>query len=256
MTVFEADIIHYYAFYFLFGVLLLPLGSRALAGVAAGLNALFVALVLVLDYDAGWNWAELTYSGLWTPAGFTRNLFFNGWHPVVPWLGFLLCGITLSRLALARRSTQLRLAVAGGAGLVAAELLSTGLTGPLAAIDPELAAFAATSMIPPMPLYALAGIGAACLVVGGCLLAAGFLKRVGVLDLLAPAGRQTLTLYIAHILLGMGTIEWLGVTGGQTTGRALAAALLFCLAAAVYAYLWSRLVGRGPVEALMRRVAG
>ena len=53
MTIFDADILHYYAFYFLFGVLLLPLGSRALFGVLIGLNIAFAIMILSLNYDAG-----------------------------------------------------------------------------------------------------------------------------------------------------------------------------------------------------------
>ena len=78
MLIFDADILHYYAFYFFFGVLLLPLGNRALIAVILGLNLAFVAMILAFDFDAGWNWEEYTYSGFWEPTGFVRNLFFNG----------------------------------------------------------------------------------------------------------------------------------------------------------------------------------
>ena len=256
MTVFDADIIHYYAFYFLFGALLLPFGNVTLAGIVAGLNALFVAMILVLDYDTGWDWASYSYSGFWTLEGFARNLFFNGWHPVIPWLGFLLFGIMLGRLPLAERATQVRLVLGGAAALALAELAGGSLAGHLALIDPGLAVFATTNPIPPMPLYTLAGMGASSVVVGACLLAAGPLGRIGVMGLLGPAGRQTLTLYIAHILVGMGTLEALGMLGGQSPGRAAAASLLFCLAATVYAFVWSRFFRRGPAEVAMRRIAG
>ena len=63
-----------------------------------------VAMMLLLDYETGWNWSDYSYHGFWTPTGFVRNLFFNGWHPVFPWLGFLLFGIILSRLSLAGSS--------------------------------------------------------------------------------------------------------------------------------------------------------
>ena len=87
--VFEADIIHYYAFYFLVGVFLLPLSNRlVLLGIVMA-NLVFCCMILLLDYNQGWNWENLTYSDFWTPAGFVRNLFFNGWHPVFPWVGFL-----------------------------------------------------------------------------------------------------------------------------------------------------------------------
>lgn len=256
MTIFDADILHYYAFYFLFGVFLLPLGSRALFAVLVGLNIAFTAMILTLNYGAGWNWDNYSYSGFWTPVGFVRNLFFNGWHPVIPWLGFLLFGIILSRVSLADRAIQWKLLLGGMIAFVGAEGLSALHVAGLGPLDQELAALVTTAPLPPMPLYTLAGIGAACVVVGGCLLVSDRLKAMGVLQFLTPAGRQTLTLYIAHILVGMGTLEALGMLGGQTVAQAVGASLLFCFAAAVYALIWARWFKRGPIEALMRKLAG
>lgn len=256
MLVFPADILHYYAFYFLFGAWLLPLSTRALLWAVGLLNLAFVVLILTLDYDSGWAWDDYSYTGFWTPAGFLRNLLFNGWHPVVPWLGFLLFGVVLARLPLADPRTQRRLALAGLAALLGGWALSAGLTRWLAPLGPELAELLTTAPIPPMPLYTLAGLGAASLTIGLCLLAERHLTAWGVLPQVAPAGRQTLTLYIAHILIGMGALEALGLIDSQTPDAALLAALLFCAAATLYARLWEPFVGRGPLEALLRRLAG
>lgn len=256
MTIFDADILHYYAFYFLLGVLLLGFNTRTLIWAVIGLNALFVIMIFALDYDAGWNWDDFTYAGFWTPIGFVRNLFFNGWHPVIPWLGFLLFGAILSRISLAESVTQIRLVVGGAAAFGLAEGLSAFLMPQLAAIDPELASLFTTEPVPPMPLYMLAAGGAACIVIGVCLMIADRLAAMGVLRVFVPAGRQTLTLYIAHVLIGMGTLEALGMLGGQSVAQAVWASLLFCIAATIYALIWARWFKRGLIEALMRKVAG
>ena len=256
MLVFDADILHYYAFYFLFGVLLLSLGSLRLIGVLLGLNVAFVVMIMTLNYDTGWNWDDYTYEGFWTPAGFVRNLFFNGWHPVIPWLGFLLFGVVLSRQELSNRRLQWQLLIGGGLTLALAEAISAVLVGPVSAVDAELVELVLTEPVPPMPLYFVAGLGAACIVVGFCLLVEDALKRILVFDLLAPAGRQTLTLYIAHILIGMGTLEAMGMLGNQTLNRSVLASLIFCAAATIYAFLWSKAFKRGPIESLMRKLAG
>lgn len=256
MLVFDADIIHYYAFYFLFGALLLPLGSRTLAAAILALNIAFVVMVLGLDYEAGWDFSNFSYEGFWTPVGFVRNLFFNGWHPVIPWLGFLLFGLILSRLNLAARGVQLGLIALGLLAYMGAQWVSAALTSEFAANNAALAELLTTKPLPPMPLYSLAGMGFAAVVIGLCLAGAGTLRRSGILAAVAPAGRQTLTLYIAHILIGMGALEELGLLGGQSLNAALLASAAFCAAATLYAYLWSKRFKRGPVEALMRRVAG
>lgn len=256
MLVFDADIIHYYAFYFLFGALLLPLGSRALAAAILALNIAFVVMVLGLDYEAGWDFLDFSYEGFWTPVGFVRNLFFNGWHPVFPWLGFLLFGLILSRLNLAARGVQLGLIALGLLAYMGAQWVSAALTSEFATNNAALAELLTTKPLPPMPLYSLAGMGFAAVVIGLCLAGAGILRRSGILAAVAPAGRQTLTLYIAHILIGMGALEELGLLGGLSLNAALLASVTFCAAATLYAYLWSKRFKRGPVEALMRRVAG
>jgi len=101
---------------------------------------------------------------------------------------------------------------------VVAEGVSAWLMARLGPIYPELVLLTSTARVPPMPLYTVAGLGAACVVVGGCLLISDRLKALGVLHLLTPAGRQTLTLYIAHILVGMGTLEALGMLEHPPSG--------------------------------------
>lgn len=66
---------------------------------------------------------------------------------------------------------------------------------------------------------------------------------------------MTLTLYVAHILLGMGALEAMGVLD-STTGlpAVVIAALAFVVAATALAAWWSARYPRGPLEAVMHRV--
>ena len=88
MTVFDADILHFYAVYFVVGAAFLTAPTRALWLGSVGVVALAVLAVMIFNYDLGWDWETLTYTDLWTLPGFLRNLFFNGWHPVLPWAAF------------------------------------------------------------------------------------------------------------------------------------------------------------------------
>lgn len=254
--IFDADILHYYAFYFLFGALCLSVSSRWLVGLILLLNLGFVGMMMVFDYDAGWNWDTLSYVDFWTPSGFVRNLIFNGWHPVVPWMSFLLFGLLLSRLELASKTVQIQLIAFGLGGVVLAELSSFVLIASLGPIDPELPQLLSTAPVPPTPLYILAGMGTASFAIGGCLMIPALFRRHDLLRFVVPAGRQTLTLYIAHIFIGMGALELFGLAGGQSIGTVVLAGLVFSLAALVYAFIWSRMFDRGPIEALMRQTAG
>lgn len=255
-TIFDADILHYYALYFLFGVWFLRVSDQALWIGMAALSLAFVGLLLLFDYDTGWNWLDYSYADFWTPVGFLRNLFFNGWHPIVPWLAFILFGIWISRLGLHQRAVQIRLFLIGVAVFVATTVVSALLIRVIGAGDGDVAVLFATAPIPPMPLFILAGGSAAATVTGFCLLIEPMLSRMRLLGPLAAPGQQTLSLYIAHIFLGMGTLEVLNMLGGQSHAQAAYASAIFCSVALVYAAVWHCFFKRGPLETLMRRLAG
>lgn len=251
MTVFDADILHFYALYFLVGAAFLTASQRGLWLGALGIVTLSVLSHLFLDYDRGWNWADLTYTDLWTLPGFLRNTLFNGWHPVLPWAAFLLIGMAIGRSDMRTLCIQHRLIMWGFAATVLA------LFPQMLASDPELVAYLGTESIPPGPFYIIAGTGTACVVIGLLLKLWPMIERLGIAKVLTVPGRQSLTLYMAHILIGMGLLEALGLLDGTLSAPEIAGyALLFCAASSGFALLWSRWFKRGPLEALMRRATG
>lgn len=254
MLIFPADIIHYYAIYFVFSAWLLTLGKGQLWGAIFGINVIFVLGLLFLDYDAGWNWLTYDYIDFWSVDGFFRNLLFNGWHPVFPWLSFLAFGIWLARLDMAQKKVQFGLMIIGFAVYIANHFLVGAFQA--ADIDGELALLFTSSPVPPTPLYVIAGMSGASVLIGLSLLIAPYLQRLKILPLLLPAGRQSLTLYMAHIIVGMGSLEAMNMLTGQTIEIVWGAAIVFCLLAIVFAYIWSRWFSRGLIESVMRKICG
>lgn len=254
LIIFAGDILHYYAFYFFFGVFLLPLSNRILIVTITLLNAVFFAMIFYFNYEAGWNFDELTYSGLLTIDGFIRNLFFNGFHPIFPWLGFFLLGILLSRVSLRERQVQIKMIVGGLTAIVFAELMSFVFSRYLIPTNSELQFLVMTESMPPMPFYFLAASGSAFLVIGLCLLVSKRLEDSAFFNLISPAGTQTLTLYILHIIIGIGCIDILGLTNNQSSTHAFIAALIFCIVGTIFAFSWSKWFGRGILESIMRKL--
>lgn len=248
--VFPADIIHYYAVYFVAGVLLLPLGNRALLAAVACVVLASPLMIFAMDYNSGWDWATLDYHGFWTANGFMRHLFFNGWHPVLPWLAFLLWGMFLARTALHTPPVQRAMVLGGAAVAAGAHAASTASTTQW----PAYAAWLGVTPLPPMPLYMLAGAGVATCAIGLCLAVCQRWGQHAVLRVVQAAGRMTLTLYIAHILLGMGTLEAIGWLQGRSLLDVAMAASIYCSGAIVFAWAWSQRYRLGPLEGLMRRV--
>ncbi|MCG7627995.1 DUF418 domain-containing protein [Epibacterium sp. MM17-32] len=247
LLIFEADILHFYALYFLCALPFLRASGPVIWGVIVALLIASVAIHAGLDYDQNWDWDSLEYTGFWTFPGFLMHSFFNGWHPVLPWLAFLLFGLWLGRLDLADRRVQLRML---GLGLLAAGL--GAIPGQLVS-DPELLPLFDTAMIPPGPTYLVAASGSAAAALGAVLLCAPMLERAGLGAWLTAPGRQALSLYIFHILFGMGLLEALGLLGGSlTTTEILIYSLGFCVLSAIYARVWALAFRHGPLEALMR----
>ena len=211
-------------------------------------------MIFYFNYEAGWNFDELTYSGLLTIDGFIRNLFFNGFHPIFPWLGFFLLGILLSRVSLRERQVQIKMIVGGLTAIIFAELMSFVFSRYLIPTNSELQFLVMTESMPPMPFYFLAASGSAFLVIGLCLLVSKRLEDSAFFNLISPAGTQTLTLYILHIIIGIGCIDILGLTNNQSSTHAFIAALIFCIVGTIFAFSWSKWFGRGILESIMRKL--
>lgn len=253
VQVWPADILHYYGAYMVIGALALSWRTGVLVAAALAMMAGFVVLAATLDYGAGWNWETLAYAGFWTPAGFARNLFFNGFHPVFPWAGFLLLGMALGRADMQSRTVLYRVFIGGLVMGIAAELTMTVgilLGTPGSGIWSHLWS---SGPLPPLPLYWIAAAGDAMALIAACVWAGQRWHGARWLTPLVHTGQLALTLYIAHVVIGMGVLDALGLLGGRTLAFAVGSALAFSAGAVLCAHLWRRRFALGPVEWLMRR---
>ncbi len=253
-----ADILHFYGIYIAVGALVLAAPDRRLWGLAVAFMSVFVLLLFVLDYERGWDWETLSYSGFWTVKGMIRHLFYNGFHPVFPWTAFLLVGMWLGRQdlrddRLRRRVLLTSLVVAALAEGVSWGLIQTLVPG---TPDSDLAALFGTEPMPPMPLYLLAGAGTAFVVITGSIALTERFAEARWIRPIVSTGRLALTLYVAHVVVGMDTLEALGVLENQSPPFAIGSALVFCVISVVFAHTWKHRFAHGPLEWMMRRMTG
>jgi len=256
-----ADILHFYGIYLMVGALLIAVPDRVLWATAAALIIAFAIMLLPLGYFGDWDWETLTYRDFWSPTGLVKNLFFNGFHPVIPWTAFLLAGMWLGRLDLRRpaprrRLLALSLTVAAATHL-ASHLLVRGLSAGAGSEEAEeIALLLGTGVIPPLPLYMLsAGATAIAVIVSSVEIAERFAASRW-LDALCKTGELTLTHYVAHVVLGMGIMEAAGLIGKGDIQTAWLAAILFFSAAVAFSTVWRSRFSRGPLEWLMRKITG
>lgn len=279
------DILHYYAYYLLFGALFLRLRARWLWLLTALSIAVFALAVRgihigsyelepIIDYGAGWNWMTLEYPEFWTLNGQARNLFFNGWHPLFPWLAFLFCGMALGKWGIAG-VVQRRIAIAVSAlafsvAHYASSALTTveGVTGDAWQMSDSWflhpKAFWALDSLPPGPLYMLSAGASAVFAIALCLELTARAGDGAFTKALARCGQLAFTIYLVHIIflffvlhpLLEHLIEERVLTQRSTLFFSATGTLVFDLFAILGANLWRTAHRRGPVEALMRRVTG
>jgi len=265
VPIWPADILHYYAFYIGIGAFLLAASDRVLWLWGLLAVALFVGLYSFAGYWDQLDPIDLSYAGFWTPVGLVRNLLFNGWHPVLPWVGFYLLGMWLGRRDVRDAATRWRIigvaaVLAAGAEVVAAfnpivfDIVAkdSNTLGVVAGKEALLAA----EPIPPGPIYLLAAGGTAVVVImlfvgAGLRWSEARPVRWGTVT-----GEMALTIYFGHVLVGMGTLEAMGRLGSQTLVLSLAAAAVFMVVAVAFAVVWRRFHRRGPIEWLMRFLSG
>lgn len=210
LAIWPADILHFYGIYLLLLLLALSLSQKAIFALSLSIILLFPVLLLRWDYAADWQFETLQYQGLWTWRGFLKNLFFNGFHPVIPWVAFMFIGYWLGRLDLDNVEKLKKIFISSLGIFIIIHLLSLAglqLLDEVSEVEKELFDYLlGFQPMPPLPLYMLNGISIAFVVISGCILLSRHHHIHGLMNALGNLGKLALTCYLAHVVLGMGLI--------------------------------------------------
>ncbi|WP_366295891.1 heparan-alpha-glucosaminide N-acetyltransferase domain-containing protein [Paenibacillus sp. AN1007] len=252
----SADILHYYAVFLAVAALLLQSTDRKFLLGAAGILVVTIFQLLFLDYSIGWSANYHEYENVWTLSGFTRNLLFNGFHPVFPWLAFFLLGMWLGRKDwLTRKKARTRLLLIAAAAAVFMEMVSRymmkGLT-PLLSSEGARYLFG-TKPMPPNLMYFFAAAASALTVLMICIQAAERWRESRWVQTFIRTGQLSLTHYVAHIMVGLAPLQLTGLLENGSIVFSTIYAFIFYAAAAVFSFYWKNHHSRGPLEQLMRR---
>lgn len=259
--IWEADILHFYGCYFLLAAVLFLVSNRALIYISGTIVLSFPVLMLLFDYDKHWDWTTLTYTGLWSVDGMIRHILFNGFHPVFPWAAFLIFGMWLGRQDLSQNSTRKRLFFGALTVFVVTELafyllravLDNGAEFDMTAEEVEL--LVSISVIPPLPQYMISAGSSAVVVMVACLYLSDAFSESKLNKWLVKTGQMSLTLYVLHVVVGMGFLEAIGRLDNQSIGFSLLSAGVFCICGLLFSVLWLKFFSIGPLEWLFRKVS-
>lgn len=235
-----------YAVLFLLAIPFTALSARPLFVIAAALALVMPFVQALLDAAPAWN----------TSLGVDLSLVL-GWHyPFTTWIAFVLAGMAAARADVTRSSVQAWL-VGVGAALAAAGYGADAASG--ADEAREAASYLGavwTARAHSTGLLEVVGSGGFALaVLGVCLLACRTLLHALTLPLRA-VGAMPLTAYTAQIV-GWAVIALMVLesTGDLSGFRALEPFWPFALLTVALCTAWALLIGRGPLEAAVDRVA-
>lgn len=260
LFIWPADILHFYGIYMLLTLLLIDKSTKVILYAAFSLIFLYPFLMYYFSYDQGWNFNSFEYSGFWTIEGFTRNLFYNGFHPVLPWAAFMLIGLWFGKQDLNDdrflKRVLLRSLIVFVAIFSVSQLAITLLSEGSETAAEELAQILGTSPMPPLPIYMISGSSVALFMISVCILLAKRFQESSIIKALSKTGQLALTFYVAHVILGMGLMEEFGSLplGKYSLNFSLSYAVLFSLTCVLFAMIWLRFKGIGPLEWVMRKV--
>ncbi|MGY1590836.1 heparan-alpha-glucosaminide N-acetyltransferase domain-containing protein [Geodermatophilus sp. SYSU D00708] len=263
-------ILGYYGLFFLLAIPLIGLRSRTLVAVAGVLVAVGPLVLLGAEYlgwESGFDSDPTLAAPVTDPLGLLSLLTVTGDYPAVVYMAYICVGLAIGRLDLSSTRVALRLLVGGLALAVVTWVASWLLVERLGGLQALLAAeagetpgevvwdtspteswwwLATRAHHSGTPLDMLHTIGSAIAVLGLVLLVCRLRSAQRLLRPVALAGAMTLTVYSAHAFVLLS--PW-------TETRPLAVYLLLVVGALVFAVLWHRWRGQGPLERLVAMVA-
>ena len=253
-----SDILHFYAVYIAIGACLLTLSNRSLAVLAFATIAVRPLVMTSFDFVKNWNLNTVADTGIGSLLGLIGHFFFNGCFPVIPWMAFVMVGMWIGRRDLSDRSFRKKLLLTGAGAVTIAESLSRVGMYLLSSAQHGLGA---ENLLPlfqivswdSIPLFMISAMGSALGVIS---LSTILADKCGNSRWIMPhiaAGQVTLSLYVAHIIVGTLFLKTVETLEMELVFFPLWGTIVFYTGAVLFAYYWMRRFGKGPLELLMRR---
>jgi uncharacterized membrane protein YeiB len=257
----KADILHFYALFLALGACFSALPDRALWAltmVAAAIS-IPVSAALMVTYDMT-DFIPFVEGQPWA-FKLLLDYVTSCYYPVLPWVAFFMFGMLLGRREPANPSFHRRCLVMGTLICIAIELFSATMMSWVENRNLEIegnwsVAFLRSEAFPSTPLFVLSSGAGALAIISLCRLLAGRQVVTRCLAPLVAFGRLSLTMYVAHLLLGYALFYWIEHNFGEVTwAQTLNAAGLFCCSGICVAAGWLRFFKRGPLETLFYLLA-
>ena len=249
------------------GALLLTVSNRWLWSLAFVFVVICVVFIfLIHDYfdyfEVILNKETLRDADPWTVKGMAFRLYQNGFDSMLSWIVFLLIGMWLGRQDVHYPRVRRRVLVGG---IVVALVAECALWVLIFGIQWLPISFYPTSILEgntdsflilfkSLDFFATGGTATA--IIGGSLILTEKYPDAKWTRPFIATGQLALTLYVAHLAIGMGLSKALEFLESKTLPFAIGSAVIFCICAVIFSHFWRKRFERGPLEWAMRRITG
>lgn len=230
---------------------------------AATAILVFHLLLLAIPIWTSWDLSTFKYKDFWTVRGFFRNTFYNGWNSVFPWIAYFFLGMWLGSIDWQNTKTRRNLFFIALLFFGAFEVLRKYAL--YKQFDRAVLDYIMFDYFPAYVPFMIITASFALLVITTCIWLSESFPNGKIIKWLAATGRLTLTNYVLHLTTGMLVFQTL--TGKRYTGflqmgmpaspaYILTFSIAFFITSVAFSVLWSKKFEKGPLETLMRKIAG
>ncbi len=258
-----ADILHFYGGYMGLAAIILYADKKYYLGLALGSVLLFHLIAWWFPFSTGWNFEKLEYVDFWTLTGFFRNLFYNGWNPVFPWLAFFMVGMYLGRVEMNNNKFLCKVFGIGLGMFLFINVVQT-LVNQFSQNE-QLLFFMNADYLPPFLPFIMSTMGFDLMLISGFLYLGQKLPQTAIVLSLAKMGQMTMTHYLSHLLFGLVFFETIiRAAGINQSGDKLTVSpeliviysIGFFIVSFYFSKIWLRKYSNGVFESLMRKLTG
>lgn len=259
----SGDILHFYGGYMHFAMFLLFVPKRYYLWGAISAIFIFHILWFFIPINAGWDFNSFKYNDFWTPLGFLRNTFFNGWNSMFPWLSFFFVGMWLGRLNWTEKHARRHVFITGLLIFIVFQVLR--LLVKQNVFNQFWSDYIMAEYFPAYLPFIMITMGFAFMVIPVCMYIGEKFSNNPLLLALQKTGQMTLSHYIIHLTIGMMLFAY--ITNKHYTGLLedeiptlpiyiLVYSIIFYIMSILFSVLWSKKFKYGPLETLMRKISG
>lgn len=263
------DILHFYGGYLHIAAFILFLDKKYYLWIALFAITFYNLLQVYIPFTTGWELPLFKYPDFWTPIGFIRNTFFNGWNSIFPWFAYFSIGMYLGKLDWNNSKIRKKIFIIGALLILIFKglriFIRYDFNGPRQAFYEKYWVYIMEDYFPANIPYIMITTGFALVVISICFYLGNKFQTNRITETLVKTGQMTLTHYVTHMTIGvliLGSITQKTYTGFPILENPISQnfillyALLFFILSMLFSYFWSKKFKKGPIESIMRKISG